>query len=312
MFDKIADFLTGWRFAAFIITLCVTVTLILMGIMLIPNAASGVGAFAQDFKTWCFGYDPATGGYQWGLTLVMILNPLLLAGFVYIVWSNSLHQAMRTSLYAVVTTAGVGVFVAGLLGGGLFVIGPKEVSAKQLPFPAERIRTELEPPQFELTDQNGDKVSLEGLRGRVVLLTAIYASCNTACPTIMVQARKATNALPEELRDEVTIVAVTLDPNNDTPDRLKEAAKAHHVEAPLWRLVTGEPDTVNRVLDKMSVSRRINPDTGVIEHSNLFALIDRDGKIAYRLTLGERHDTWLETALRQLVHEEKKEDEGKS
>jgi protein SCO1/2 len=127
---------------------------------------------------------------------------------------------------------------------------------------------------------------------------------------IMIQARKATNALPPELRDEVTIVAVTLDPENDTPERLKEAAKAHQVEAPLWRLVTGEPDTVNEVLDKMSVSRRTDPETGEISHSNLFALIDRDGKIAYRLTLGDRHDTWLETALRQLVHEKKETGES--
>ncbi|MFP4596784.1 MAG: SCO family protein [Persicimonas sp.] len=303
MFNKFANFITSWRFAAFIISLCVSMTLIFLGILLIPNATTGIGAFAVDFKTWCFGYDPATGGFEWGYVIIMLINPLILAGFVYMLWSRPLHQAMKASLMAVLGTVGVGLLAAVLLGGGMFALGPDEVSAEQLPFPAERIRTELDPPSFELTDQNGEKVALEDLRGRVVLLTAIYASCHTACPMIMVQARKATNALPDDMRDDVTIVAITLDPENDTPERLKEAAAAHQVEAPLWRLVTGEPDTVNEILDDLSVSRRKNPETGEIDHSNLFALIDRDGKIAYRLTLGDRHDTWLPTALKVLVEE---------
>ncbi len=303
IFAKISQFITGWRFPTFVIALCIFVAILLTAILLIPTSATGIGAFATDFKTWCFGYDPATGSFEWGYVAVMLVNPIILAGFVYMVWAPSLKRAVQRRLWSVITTAGVALLVAGLMGGSFVALGPSKVEATQLPFPAERLRTEIEPPQFELTDQTGEKVSLADFEGEVVLLTAIYASCHTACPVIMIQARKALNSLTPEEREDVTVLAVTLDPENDTPDRLAEAAVAHQVEAPEWRLLTGEPDEVNRVLDEMSVSRRRNPETGVIEHSNLFAVIDRQGKIAYRLTLGDRHDTWLSTAIKTLVND---------
>ncbi|WP_168210431.1 SCO family protein [Persicimonas caeni] len=303
IFTNLSQFITGWRFATFVIALCVFMTLILTAILLIPTSETGLGAFATDFKTWCFGYDPATGSFEWGYVAVMLLNPLILAAFVAIVWAQPIGRALQRRKWAMISTVGVALVVAGSMGASFVMLGPSKVEATQLPFPAERLRTELTPPTFELTDQTGERVSLDDFKGEVVLLTAIYASCHTACPTIMVQARRALNSLTEAQREDVTVVAVTLDPENDTPERLAEAAVAHQVEAPEWRLVTGEPDEVNRVLDEMSVSRRTNPDTGVIEHSNLFAVIDRDGKIAYRLTLGDRHDTWLSTAVRTLVNE---------
>ena len=58
--------------------------------------------------------------------------------------------------------------------------------------------------------------------------------------------------------------------------------------APLYNLVTGEADEVERVLDDMGVARQRDPETGIIDHASLFILVDRDGKVAYRLGLGER------------------------
>jgi protein SCO1 len=303
MLDKLANTISGWRFAAFIITLAVAVTLILVAILLIPASQTGLGAFATDFKIWCFGYDPATGGMEWAYVVVMLANPLILATFVYLVWFRDLHEALHRKRRSVATTAAVGLLAAGMLGGGLFALGPKKVEATQLPFPAERLRTELEPPDFELIDQQGETVSLEALRGQVVLVTAIYASCHTACPMIVIQTRKALNGLTDEQREEVTVVAITLDPENDTPESLPAAAEAHQFEAPLWRFVSGEPDTVNDVLDKLGVSRFANEETGEIDHANMFFLIDRQGKIAFRLNLGDRHATWLKTGLEVLIEE---------
>ena len=53
----------------------------------------------------------------------------------------------------------------------------------------------------------------------------------------------------------------------------------------------------------MQVARKRDPETGVIDHANLFLLIDREGRLAYRLGLGERQQRWLTSALRVLLDE---------
>lgn len=300
---QLSEVITGWRFASFVIALCLGSFVFLGAALLIPDSAGKLGAIATEFKTWCFGYDPETGAYRVGYIPVMLLNPLLLAGVVYLLWSDALRDAAQHTRGPLMRTASLGALVAALLGAGLFVFGPQKTVPPPLPFPGERIRSAIEPPQFSLIDQNGDMLRLEDLRGRVVLLTAIYTRCATACPMIMVEIRRAMAALPAHLRGDISIVAITLDPEYDTPEQLREAMKIHRLEEPLWRLVTGPSDEVNAVLDQLSISRSRTPESDTIGHSNLFALIDRGGKIAYRLTLSERHSAWLESALQALAEE---------
>jgi protein SCO1/2 len=95
-----------------------------------------------------------------------------------------------------------------------------------------------------------------------------------------------------------------MDPNSDSPDILRELAKNHGMESTLYHLVTGDPAEVERLLDRMQIARQRDPETGVISHANLFLLIDRDGRIAYRFGLGERQQRWLTSALRILLREE--------
>lgn len=300
---RAADFITGWRFAAFIISLCLSMFVFLVLILLLPETSGQFGESITEFKTWCFGYDPADGSFRAGYIPMMLADPLLLGAVVLFFWWVPLRDTLRQGWQRFASSATLGMLTAAALAGGLFLINPEKPVAQPLPFPGERIRTQIAPPALDLIDQNGERVRLEDLRGRVVLLTAIYTRCATACPLIMVQARRATHALPEELRAQVSIVAVTLDPEHDSPDKLKQAAELHRVEAPLWRLVTGAPHEVNRILDQLSISRITDPETAEIGHTNLFALIDRQGHIAYRLTLGGGQDHWLQEALESLARE---------
>ncbi len=119
----------------------------------------------------------------------------------------------------------------------------------------------------------------------------------------MQQAKAAVAALTDAERDEVSVVGITLDPANDTPARLAAMAVGQEIEAPRFRLATGDPATVEALLDRLDVSRPRDPVTGVIDHGNLFFVVDRRGKIAYRLTIGERQQRWLVAALRGLIAE---------
>jgi cytochrome oxidase Cu insertion factor (SCO1/SenC/PrrC family) len=60
---------------------------------------------------------------------------------------------------------------------------------------------------------------------------------------------------------------------------------------------------MNALLDKLSVARTRDEKSGQIMHSNLFFLLDREGRIAYRLSLSQKESSWLISALRVLLAE---------
>ena len=176
-------------------------------------------------------------------------------------------------------------------------------NAGELPFPAEALRTAYPAPVFALTNQVGERVDLAALRGKVVVLTAVYASCGHTCPLMLAQSKRAVGELTETEREDLRVVAVTLDPQHDSVETLKFLSELQGLPAPLYNLLTGDVAEVERVLDDMDVTRRRDPETGIIDHANLFLVIDREGKVAYRLGLGERQERWLVAAMRALLRE---------
>jgi protein SCO1/2 len=232
----------------------------------------------------------------------MLLPQGMLAAFILAFWWEPLRAIRRNprAIIPHVATAALLVIAAGVG----FANSGVEAPTSELPFPAEALRTAYSPPELMLTNQLEEAVDLSAMRGNVVVLTAVYASCPHTCPAILNQAKAAIAEIDAADRDDLRLVAVTLDPTNDSPQVLAGLASNHGLEAPLWNLVTGEPAEVESTLDRMQMARERDPETGVINHANLFLLIDRDGRLAYRLGLGERQQRWLVSALRVLLREE--------
>lgn len=294
----------GHRFPAFTLTLVALYAALLGGLLAFPAAPTGLGAFAEDFRIWCFGLDPATGRLQPMYVVTMFLQPVVLGAGVWLLFGANVRARWRERRRAFLPAAGAALLAVSL-GAAAFgsLRGTRAADNEELPFPAEALRTELPAPRFRLTAQDGAPLSLEDLRGHVVLLTAVYASCHATCPMILGQTKDALAALDPADRADVRVVAVTLDPARDDVARLAGLAQAQGVSRPDFSLLTGAPAEVERALDDMSVARRRNPETGEIDHANLFLLLDRKGRIAYRLSLGDRHRQWLPTALRLLARE---------
>lgn len=120
---------------------------------------------------------------------------------------------------------------------------------------------------------------------------------------ILEQAKSAVARLTEEEAADVHFIAVSLDPENDTPESMARMAHGQHVSTPQWNLTVGPVDEVNRVLDDMGVLREWNPKLMRIDHTNVFLLIDRQGRLAYRFSLGDLQEQWLHEALKILVNE---------
>lgn len=294
-------FFDGGSFPAFGLGVLAFWELLLLAMLLGPGGDSGMGAFADEFRIWCFGYDPATGRLNPGYMLAMMGPPFVIAPILGLVWWQPLRAlAARRRAWllpciasALAVTAAASAFTA--LG--------REPDGLELPFPAESLRTQLHSPALRLVNQHGETVDLAGLRGKVVMITAVYSSCPMSCPLIFAQAKAAISAASPELRDDLRVIAVSMDPVHDTPEALAELARVHEIETPLYSLVTGEPVQVESVLDDLGIARTRDPQTGVIDHANLFLLVDRGGRIAYRLTLGERQQRWLTSALELLLRE---------
>ncbi|KML46754.1 hypothetical protein VL15_34505 [Burkholderia cepacia] len=94
-------------------------------------------------------------------------------------------------------------------------------------------------PSVDLVRDDGKTVSLvkEVDDGRPVILTFIYTTCTTICPMISQTLERLQGELGSD-RDKVHIVSISIDPEQDTPERLKAYA-AHFEAGPEWQHYTG-------------------------------------------------------------------------
>jgi protein SCO1 len=303
MLTGIAGYLTGPRFPVFMLAATGLYMAFLAVMIWAPVTAGAWGTFVEDFRVWCFGYDRGSGSMRWSAAWVMLTEPLILVIILAVFWRNVLVQWWRDGRSGLGGQLGAAVVAISLAGVGLAVTAsPVDPDAVE-PFPGERIRTQLTVPEFALINQYSAPMALEDFRGRVVLMTAIYSRCATACPMLVLKAKAAIDELTPEEQAELTVMLVTLDPERDDPEALAASALAYGVDAPQYQFLNGPPSAVNALLDGLQVGRIRDDASGVIDHSNIYFLIDREGKIAYRLSLSDRHQVWLVDALRALISE---------
>jgi len=65
LLDALRRFITGGGLPAFGLTLLVLWEMLLLALLLAPGGETGLGAFADEFRVWCFGSDPVTGQAAW-------------------------------------------------------------------------------------------------------------------------------------------------------------------------------------------------------------------------------------------------------
>ncbi len=133
-------------------------------------------------------------------------------------------------------------------------------------------------PPVELVDQQGRPFSLDGLRGKVVLVSFIYTSCGGTCPLTTAALDRSRRALKDAglWGSRVEFVSITLDPARDTPEALARYARAYRAEPEAWHFLTGEPGAVGRVVASWDMWARATP-SGMIDHPSRIFLLDPSG-----------------------------------
>jgi protein SCO1/2 len=153
------------------------------------------------------------------------------------------------------------------------------------------IGTELDgrlAPDFTLTDHRGQDVRLTDFRGKAVVLTFVYTSCPDICPLIAENLRIAHELLPEDARDDVALLAVSLDPARDTPRALRDFSAVHRLaDNPSWFALRGDPAALQQVWQDYGMYPGTGPATpgssiattgGGEGHTDGIYLIDPEGR----------------------------------
>ncbi len=136
---------------------------------------------------------------------------------------------------------------------------------------------------LDLTDQNGQPFSLENHRGRVVLLYFGYTYCPDYCPTTLADFQKVKDQLGDRA-DKVDVVMVTVDPDRDTPERLKEYLNFFD---PSFIGLYGTQDQlapIERAYAITAIKEEATPGSSYysVSHSTQLYAIDQEGNL--RLT----------------------------
>lgn len=137
-------------------------------------------------------------------------------------------------------------------------------------------------PDFELTDQNGKKISNKDFDGKVYVVEFFFSSCPTICPKMNQNMLQLQEAFYGDLN--FGIASITIDPENDTAAKLKEHANNLGVKHPNWHFLTGDYNYIMNLANKgFNIFAGKNENVqGGFEHSGLFALIDKEGNIRCR------------------------------
>lgn len=137
-------------------------------------------------------------------------------------------------------------------------------------------------PAFELTDQNDKKISNKDYLGKVYVVEFFFTTCPTICPKMnqsMLELQEAFYGNPN-----FGLASITIDPEHDTAVVLKEHANLLGVKHYNWHFLTGDKEYIYNLANKgfNLYAGENNKAAGGFEHSGLFALVDKDGKIRCR------------------------------
>ena len=135
---------------------------------------------------------------------------------------------------------------------------------------------------FHLTDQNGQPLSLDKLRGKVVVLTFGFARCPNICPMTLANLSWAYNVLTPEEKAKVQVLFVSVDPARDTPEHLRGYVPFYN---PAFLGATGTPEELARTAKAYGVfyaadapADPAKPDNYNVTHSAYVYLIDKAGR----------------------------------
>jgi len=250
----------------------------------------------------CFGSAqtglPAPHGW-----MLLVLAPLSFLVGIAVLWGSELPAALARAMRGRAgRIAAIGLALA--VGVETVWVAHKVGSARAAgawardiheagDLPADYPRGSAAAPDFALIDQHGRTLSLAGLRGQPIVITFVFAHCETLCPLLVETLKQASEDGPP-----AAVLLVTLDPWRDTPSTLAGIASRWAVPSGFHVLSSRRADDVLATAGRYGVAYARDERTGDIVHAALVFVIDRNGRLAY--TFNNPPAAWVREGLRRI------------
>jgi protein SCO1/2 len=154
-------------------------------------------------------------------------------------------------------------------------------------------------PDFQLVDQDGKPVRLSDFRGKAVVLTFIYTRCPLPnfCPLMSKNFSELEQRLNKEFSGKYHLLSVTMDPDFDRPEVLKDYAGRYEASASDWSFATGTADQIKSVAGLVGLYYA--RENGLITHDLRTALIGPDGRLVHLW----KSNVWTPYEVQRMVRE---------
>jgi protein SCO1/2 len=136
---------------------------------------------------------------------------------------------------------------------------------------------------FTFTNQNDQQVSDKQLDGKIWVAEYFFTTCGSICPIMNEQMMRVQEVFSKS--SDLRLLSFTVDPEHDTPEKLKIYADEHGAKLPLWQYFTGEKEELYRVarryffLLKPAEAANLGDAGNDFIHTNNFVLVDKKRRI---------------------------------
>ncbi|SRR5579883_1258487 len=157
------------------------------------------------------------------------------------------------------------------------------------------------PADFTLTAEDGKPFQLSSLRGKVVLVSFVFTTCNGTCPATTHRMVLAAETLAKAgLSDKVHLLSITLDPARDKPAVLRDYMRLYDIDPKHWTFLTGSQEQIDKVLSDWGMWARPAAN-GQLDHPSRVFLLDPRGRLREIYDLQFFRPPWVREDVQLLL-----------
>lgn len=157
--------------------------------------------------------------------------------------------------------------------------GKKETAVKEKEKPISDLSIYNLPSKW--TNQDGKNIEMKDLKGKVLVMVMIYTSCKAACPRLVADMRNIESRLPEDVKENVQLVLVSIDPEVDTPKRLKSFSIENKMEGNQWVFLRSTEENTREFAAVLAVNyKKVSPID--FSHSNIISVFNTEGELVFQ------------------------------